>query len=91
MKRAALLLTATLLAGCATTDTPASYAPMPVTYGAGMRSMDSLTGNPPMLMPYTPLRQQSVDVYVHQAPGPVPMLQHQVLQPLRPVTLRPLN
>ena len=90
MTRIALLLTASLLAGCATTAPPASYAPMPVTYGTGMRSMDAMI-SPPMPMPYTPLRTPSVDVYLHQAPGPVPMLEHQVQQPLSPVTLRPLN
>jgi hypothetical protein len=92
MKRIALLLTAALLAGCASTDTPApaSYAPLPVTYGPGSMSLDAIE-NPPMRLPYAPLRTQSVDVYVHQAPGPVPMLQPQVLPPLRPVTLQYLN
>lgn len=93
MSRLTLLLTATLLAGCATTSPPASYAPEPIVYGAGMRSMDAMA-SPPMPLPYapyTPLRRQSVDVHLHMPPGPVPMLEHNVLQPLRPVTLQPLN
>jgi hypothetical protein len=96
MKRAALLLTATLLAGCVSTEPPPSLAPAPVTYGAGMRSMDSLTGNPPMLLPYTPpMRSQIVNMgntpyYVNEAHG-VTTVTPGVLQPLRPVTLQPLN
>lgn len=95
MKRAVLLLTATLLAGCVSTEPPASYAPMPVTYGPGSMSLDSLTGNPPMLLPYAPPRSQIVNMgntpyYVNEAHG-VTTVTPGVLQPLRPVTLQPLN
>lgn len=90
MKRAALLLTTALLAGCASTTPPASYAPMPVTYGAGMRVMDPMIGVAP-----TPMRSQIVNMgntpyYVNEAHG-VTTVTPGVLQPLRPVTLRPLN
>jgi hypothetical protein len=59
-------------------------------------SMDSMTGNPPMPLPYAPpMRSQIVSVgntpyYVNEAHG-VTTVTPGVLQPLRPVTLRPLN
>ena len=96
MTRLALLLTATLLAGCVSTEPPASLAPAPVTYGPGSMSLDSLTGNPPMVLPYTPpMRSQIVNMggtpyYVNEAHG-VTTVTPGVLPPLRPVTLRPLN
>jgi hypothetical protein len=95
MTRLALLLTATLLAGCATTAPPAAYKPEPIVYGAGMRSMDAMA-SPPMVLPYTPpMRSQIVNLggtpyYVNEAHG-VTTVTPGVLQPLRPVTLRPLN
>ena len=90
MIRLALLLTVSLLAGCATTAPPASYAPVPVTYGTGMRAMDPMIGVAP-----PPMRSQIVNFgntpyYVNEAHG-VTTITPGVLQPLRPVTLRPLN
>jgi outer membrane lipoprotein SlyB len=90
MKRAVLLLTAMLLAGCVSTEPPASLAPAPVTYGPSMRLMDPMIG-----VSAPPMRSQIVNLggtpyYVNEAHG-VTTVTPGVLQPLRPVTLRPLN
>jgi hypothetical protein len=92
-----LIAAAPVLAGCVTTDTPApaSYAPMPVQYGTGMRLMDPMIGvaPPPMrsqiLMAPTP-RGGMTPYYVNEAFGTTTVTPG-VLQPLRPVQLRPLN
>lgn len=93
MKTIALPLLAIALAGCVSTDAPApqSYAPLPVTYGPGMRAMDPMLG----YTPPPPARSSIVNVgnapyYVNEAHG-VTTVTPGVLQPLRPVTLRPLN
>ena len=92
MKLRLLPLLAIALAGCVSTDAPApaSYAPLPVQYGPGMRAMDPMIG----AQPY-PIRSQVVNMgntpyYVNEAHG-VATVTPGVLQPLRPVTLQPLN
>lgn len=91
MIRLALPLLAIALAGCVSTDAPsASYAPMPVQYGTGMRLMDPMIGVAPPPMRSSIVNMGNTPYYVNEAHG-VTTVTPGVLQPLRPVQLRPLN
>lgn len=90
MKRYTFPLLAIALAGCVSTDAPASYAPLPVQYGPGMRLMDPMIGVAPPPMRSSIVNMGNTPYYVNEAHG-VATVTPGVLQPLRPVTLQPLN
>ena len=87
-----LIAAAPVIAGCVSTDTPApaSYAPLPVTYGTGMRAMDPMLGVQPYPIRSSIVNMGNTPLYVNEAHG-VTTVTPGVLQPLRPVQLRPLN